>query len=152
MAKGFAGIIEMAFDEQSAIQKTALQNKVCSKFDKELFAEYIEIGDVYMQQEYQTLDSWLAKMIIVFGNDEEPWLRAVWSILSSNKTGKPFDAKKIAAVMAAVGSCYEHGTTSFDDMKNEFKKLLKGKYNAVLPMIESSFYGVEALFNFKRNS
>ena len=137
---------------KSPCKKRVSPDKVRYKFDKELFSEYLEIGDMYIRQKCKTLDSWLDKMIIIFGNAAEPWLRATWFILNSNKTGEPFEVKKLVAVMAAVGSRYERGATSLDDIKTEFRKLLKDKYNEVLPLIEASFYGVEALLNFKRNS
>lgn len=149
MAKGFAGIIEMAFDEQISIHKTTLSSKTKYKFDRLLFAEYLETGNKYIYLGYQTLDSWLAQMITAFGIDAEPWLRAVWSILISYKTEEIFEAKKLAAVMGAVGAHYVNGTTSLDDIKSEFKKLLKSNYEQVLPMIEASFSGVKTLFNLK---
>ena len=144
-------------DEEIEALKKELQKELSKlsanpMFNPRIYTLGLQLGGKYIQKGYRTFKKWLAKMTEDLGEPIEPWAPAIWETLKTYPKGQKFDPKQVMAVSKAIGSRYEKGMTSLEDIQADMKKLLKGNYKTFAPMVEASYNGIEKFFETRKES
>ena len=152
MKKGFNGIIEMAYTKNSNSLPPSYKKKK-HKFNSKTFSNYLEIGKKYKDEGYRDFDRWFIKMKDTFGEPIESWGMVTWIILNQYSINEHSEFAKIAAMTQYVGALHEDGIITLSEVKSDFENKLSNinqhnKFNQFLPMLEASFYGIKAYYEF----
>ena len=139
-------------DEEIEALKKELQKELSKLsanpvFNPRIYTLGLQLGGKYIQKGYRTFKKWLEKMTSDLGENIEPWAPAIWETLKTYPKGQKFDPKQIMAFSKLIGSKFERGVTSLEDVNADMKKLLKGRYKEFAPMIEASYNGIEKYFS-----
>ena len=140
-------------DSDEAMEKYAEQirkelNKLSVNpiFNTNLTVPAFKLATAYIQRGVTKFADFCGKMLDTLGDNIKPWLKSIWNAAASYE-GDKLDEGKLTMMLQAVGSRYEDGITSYDDMRNDIEKLI-GKDNMadVEPYIKAAFNGVEAYY------
>ena len=104
----------------------------------------------YMKSGLNDIKKLMTALKTKFGNDfAKDWAPAVIETIRTYPKDIPFNESHVLAVIKAVGTRYEKGMTSLDEIQKDMAELLKDQHKTFAPVIEASYNGVRKFFEMK---
>ena len=121
-------------------------------FNPKIYSLALQIGMTYVKDGINTAKKLVAKLNATFGDKIGPWAPAVAETISTWPKDVAFNEKQVMAVSKAIGSRFEEGTTSLEDVQADMEKLLKNRYKEFAPVIEASYNGIKKYYDAKEGT
>lgn len=146
------GIVNTA-EERARLEKELMAelNKLSANpvFNPKIYSLGLQIGMTYVKDGINTAKKLVAKLKATFGDKIGPWAPAIAETISTWPKGVPFNENQVMAISKAVGSRFEEGLTSLDDIQASMKEVFKNRHKEFAPMIEASYNGIKKYFDMK---
>ena len=146
------GIVNTA-EERARLEKELMAelNKLSANpvFNPKIYSLGLQIGMTYVKDGINTAKKLVTKLKATFGDKIGPWAPAIAETISTWPKGVPFNEKAVMAISRAVGSRFEEGITSLDEIQDSMKKVFKNRHKEFAPMIEASYNGIKEYFDMK---
>lgn len=116
-------------------------------FNPEVVVPLFKIGMIYAQRGINNFANFSERMIEKGGERIKPWIKPAWNMTASYQ-GDDLDENKLAAAFQYVGSKWENGTKSLDEIKSDFEELVgKEEAQPYMKYFDVAYKGAQAYFN-----
>lgn len=118
-------------------------------FNPKIYSLGLQIGMTYVKDGINTAKKLITKLNATFGDKIGSWAPAIAETISTWPKGVPFNEKQVMAVSKAIGSRFEGGMTTLDEIQADMAKLLKNRHKEFAPVIEASYNGIKKFYDIK---